>query len=84
MALVAVKAAGLGLLVNYGVHVGSSTVYGHLCTPSSIWDLGRTLVATASPVCTFLLNTMVVTQSNYAAILTTTIAVALGGLLKTA
>lgn len=82
MALVAVKAAAYGLAMNYGVHLGSSLAYAKVCVPEDVWDVARSFVATASPVCSFLLNTMVVTQSNYAAILTTTVAVTLSGILR--
>lgn len=74
MALVVAKAAVVGILLNYGVHVGTSWVFHEACIPKTIWELGQSLVATASPVCGFLLKTMEVTQTNFASILTTTVA----------
>lgn len=82
MALVAVKTAGLALAMNYGVHVGSSIAYAQFCVPHTVWDIGQSLVSTASPVCSFILNTMHVTQSNYAAVITTTLVGIASGLLR--
>ena len=82
MALVAVKTAGLALAMNYGVHVSSSLAYAKFCVPQTVWDIGQSLVSTASPVCSFLLTTMQVTQSNYAAVITTTLVTVATGLLK--
>lgn len=72
-AIVAVKTAMSVLAVNYGVHVGSSYAYGIFCVPQDVWDLARSFVTTASPVCSFLLNTMQVTQSNFAVVITTSL-----------
>lgn len=83
MALLALKAAGTALVLNYGIHTGASILHAKVCVPETVWDIARSLVATASPVCSFLLNTMVATQSNYATILTTTIAATLTGMLRT-
>lgn len=77
-----VKVAGLALGVNYGMHVASALAYGRVCVPESIWGIAMSIVTTASPVCSLILSTMTVTQSNYAMILTTTIAAGIGGLLK--
>ena len=74
MAMVAVKAVGIALAMNYGVHVGSSIAFQSLCIPHSIWDLAQSVVSTASPVCGFLLQTMQVTQNNFAVAVTTTVA----------
>lgn len=73
MTLVILKTAGLALTMNYGVHVASSFAYAKFCLPQTVWDIGQSIVSTASPVCSFLLNTMQVTQSNYAAVITTTL-----------
>lgn len=81
-AMIALKTAGIALGLNYGVHLGSSVAYAKLCVPQSIWDLGRSIMTTASPMCSVLISTVQVTQTNYAAILTTTIAGVLSGLLK--
>jgi hypothetical protein len=77
MALVALKAAGATLLLNYGVHMGSSFAHAKVCMPQSIADLATSFVTTASPVCSFLLSAMQVTQNNYATVLTTSVLTAL-------
>jgi hypothetical protein len=74
MAMMTVKAVGLALAMNYGVHVGSSLTFESLCIPHSLWDLAQSVVSTASPVCGFLLQTMQVTQNNFAVAVTTTVA----------
>ncbi len=78
-ALVAVKTAATVLALNYGVHVGSSYAYSKFCVPQDVWDIARSFVTTASPVCAFLLNTMQVTQNNFAVAITTTVASLLAG-----
>ena len=83
-ALVAVKTAALAVAMNYGVHVGSSYVYSTLCIPQTVWDVARSFATTASPVCSFLLSTMQVTQSNFAVVITTTLATIASGALKPA
>jgi hypothetical protein len=83
-ALVAVKTAALALTINYGVHVSSSLAYGYLCVPQTMADIARSFVTTASPVCSFLLSTMQVTQSNFAMVITTTLAALAAGALKPA
>jgi len=50
--------------------------------PQSVIDLATSFVATASPVCSFLLSTMQVTQSNFAVVLTTSLAAIAAGMLK--
>jgi hypothetical protein len=79
---VAVKTAALAIALNYGVHVGSSYVYSTLCVPQTIWEVARSFATTASPVCSFVLNTMQVTQSNFAVVITTTVAAIVSGVLK--
>ena len=79
---VAVKTAALAIALNYGVHVGSSYVYSTLCVPQTIWEIARSCATTASPVCSFVLNTMQVTQSNFAVVITTTVAAIVSGVLK--
>lgn len=81
-ALVAVKAAAMALAINYGVHVGSAYAYSKLCVPQSVWDIAASLATTASPVCSLLLSTMQVTQSNFAVVITTTLASLASGVLK--
>jgi hypothetical protein len=78
----AAKAAVVALAVNYGVHVGSALAYGKLCVPETLWNIAQSLVSTASPVCSALLQTMTLTQNNYAVVLTTAIATTLAGTLK--
>lgn len=70
----AVKAVGITLAMNYGVHIGSSLAFESLCVPHSIWEVAQSVVSVASPVCGFLLNTMQVTQNTVAVTLTTTVA----------
>jgi hypothetical protein len=82
MALVMFKVAALALGVNYGVHVASAVTYGKLCVPQSVWGIANSVVATASPVCSLMLNIMTMTQNNYAVILTTSVAAAMAGLVK--
>lgn len=82
MALVAFKVAGSTLLLNYGVHLGASIAYTKVCMPHTVLDLATSFVATASPVCSFLLSTMQVTQSNFAVVLTTTLASIAAGALQ--
>ncbi len=82
MALVAAKTAATVLALNYGVHVGSSYAYSKLCVPQDVWDIARSFVTTASPVCTFLLNTMQVTQNNFMIVVTTTLASLAASALK--
>jgi len=80
--LVAVKTAATVLALNYGVHVGSSYAYAKFCVPQDVWDVARSFVTTASPVCSFLLNAMQVTQNNFAVVITTSIASMLAAGLK--
>ena len=84
MAMVAVKAVGLALAMNYGVHVGSSLTFQSLCIPHTVWDLAQSVVSTASPVCGFLLQTMQVTQTNFAVAVTTTVTALVAKSLMTA
>lgn len=75
-------ASGTALALNYGVHLLSSYGHAHLCVPQSIWDIPYSMVATASPVCSFLVSTIQLTQSNYASIVSTTVAASLVSWLK--
>ena len=76
------KIAMMVLGINYGVHVGTALAYGKFCVPESVWGIAQSLISTASPMCSMLLNTMISTQSNYALVLTTTLATSLASLLK--
>jgi hypothetical protein len=84
MALAALKAAGVAVALNYGVHVGSSFAFNHFCTPHTLWDIPTSFATTASPVCSFLLTLMQTTQNNFAVGITTTIVAIASGVLKTA
>lgn len=68
--------------INYGTHVGSSYAFNEFCVPKSVWDIPASIVATASPVCSFLLTVMQTTQNNYAVGITTTIAALVASVLK--
>ena len=81
-ALVAVKTAALVVTMNYGVHVGAGIAYAQFCMPQTIWGVAQSFVATASPVCSFLLTTMQVTQNNLALVITTTLASLTAAALK--
>lgn len=81
--MMVLKAAGLSLAMNYGVHTSSSLAYGYVCVPHGIADFFNSIVSTASPVCSTLLNVMQATQSNYATILTTSITTSLIKLFTT-
>jgi hypothetical protein len=76
------KTAATALVLNYGVHIGSTLAYAKLCVPQDIWDLAQSLATTSSPLCSTLLSVMQVTQNNYAVVLTTTVAAAITGLVK--
>lgn len=82
MAMVAVKTALLVLAGNYGVHVGSAYTYSKVCVPQDMMDVARSFVTTASPVCSFLLNVMQMTQNNFAIVVTTTLASVTASVLK--
>lgn len=71
--LMAAKTAFLTLGLNYGVHYASARLYDSICIPHSLTELVQSLATTASPVCGFLLNTMMVTQNNYVVVLTATL-----------
>jgi len=80
-ALVVVKTAVLAVAANYGVHVGSSYVYSAVCVPQTVWDIARSIATTASPVCSLLLSTMQMTQSNFGVVITTSLAAVVASLL---
>jgi hypothetical protein len=81
---VAVKTAALAIALNYGVHVGASLTYNQFCVPQSVWDIGHSFIATASPVCSFLLSSMQFTQNNFAVVITSTLASVAAAVLKPA
>jgi hypothetical protein len=80
--IVAFKTAATVLALNYGAHVGSAYAYSKFCVPQDVWDVARSFVTTASPVCSFLLGVMQGTQNNFAIVVTTTIASLTAAALK--
>jgi hypothetical protein len=72
MAMIVAKTALLSLGLNYGVHYTSARLYDWVCVPHSVTELFTSLATTASPVCSFLLHTMTVTQNNYAVVMAST------------
>jgi hypothetical protein len=82
MALLLAKTAFLSLGLNYGVHYASARLYDTYCVPHSLNEIVRTFASTASPVCGFLLQTMTLTQNNYAVVLTATLTTTLANVLK--
>lgn len=83
-AVVAAKTAVVAVAMNYGVHVSASLAYNEFCVPQSFWDIGHSFVATASPVCSFLLSSMQFTQNNFAVVITSTLASIAAAVLKPA
>ena len=81
-ALVAVKTAALVVTMNYGAHIAAGLAYARFCMPQSAWEIAQSFVATASPVCSFLITTMQVTQNNLALVITTTMASLTAAALK--
>ena len=73
MALVVIKTAATALAINYGTNIVTSIAYNKLCVPQDIWGLAQSIVATASPVCTTLLNIMQFTQNNFAVVMSTSL-----------
>jgi hypothetical protein len=73
MALVLLKTAGAAITLNYVTHVAASQAFHEFCTPKTVWEIAQSLVTTASPVCSFLLSVMTTTQSNYAAVITSSV-----------
>ncbi len=82
MAIPVVKTALLALGLNYGVHHTSARLYETVCVPHTFRDIFYSIATTASPVCGFLLQTMTLTQSNYAMVFTATLTSALVNVLK--
>ena len=82
MALVVVKTVFLSLGLNYGVHYASARLFDTYCVPHSFREVFQSLITTASPVCSFLLNTMTATQSNYATAISVSCVSALSSALR--
>lgn len=66
MALAVAKTILLSLGLNYGVHYTSVRLYDVYCIPHNLGEIVQSFITTASPVCSVLMNTMAVTQNNYA------------------
>lgn len=75
--------SGIALGVNYGIHTATSHAYNHFCVAQSIWDIPYSIVATASPMCSFFVSTIQMTQTNFATILTTTLTASLVSAMRT-
>jgi hypothetical protein len=82
MALLLAKTVFLSLGLNYGVHYTSARLFDTYCVPHSLREVLQSFITTASPVCSFLLNTMTATQSNYAAAISGSCVSALSSALK--
>ena len=68
--------------VNYGVHFVSARFYDAFCVPHTLQEIAQTLVTTASPICATAINVVHMTQSNYASVITITLAGGIVNLLK--
>jgi hypothetical protein len=81
MEVVAQSLLAVGL--NYGIHYGAARFYDMYCVPHSFAEIAQTIVSTASPVCSVAIGVVQMTQSNYASIITVSLAGSLVGFLKT-
>jgi predicted RND superfamily exporter protein len=72
----------LAVGVNYGVHFMSARFYDAFCVPHTLQEIAQTLVTTASPICATAINVVHMTQSNYASVITITLAGGIVNLLK--
>uniref|UniRef100_A0A6C0F219 Uncharacterized protein n=1 Tax=viral metagenome TaxID=1070528 RepID=A0A6C0F219_9ZZZZ len=72
----------LAVGVNYGVHFVSARFYDAFCVPHTLQEIAQTLVTTASPICATAINVVHMTQSNYASVITITLAGGIVSLLK--
>jgi len=82
MALAFVKTTASVLGFNYVVHYGSSGLYNSVCVPKSVWDIPYSIVSISSPVCSFFVNVMQLTQNNFAVLMTSTVVSYLATVLK--
>lgn len=80
MELIAKSLLAVGL--NYGVHFACARFYDAFCVPHSFAEIAQTLVTTASPVCSVSLGVVQMTQSNYASIITVSLAGSMIEVLK--
>ena len=81
MEVIAQSLLAVGL--NYGIHYGAARFYDMYCVPHSFAEIAQTLVSTASPICSVAIGIVQMTQSNYASIITVSLAGSLVGFLKT-
>ena len=72
----------LAVGVNYGVHFASARFYDAFCVPHTLQEIAQTLVTTASPICATAINVVHMTQSNYASVITISLAGGIVNLLK--
>ena len=77
-----ISKALMAVAVNYGVHFVSARFYDAFCVPHTLQEIAQTLVTTASPICTTAINVAHMTQSNYASVITITLAGGIVNLLK--
>jgi hypothetical protein len=77
-----ISKALMAVAVNYGVHFMSARFYDAFCVPHTLQEIAQTLVTTASPICTTAINVAHMTQSNYASVITITLAGGIVNLLK--
>ena len=68
--------------INYVVHFAAARFYDAFCVPHSFLEIAQTLVTTASPVCSTAINVVQLTQSNYASIITVSLAGGIVNLLR--
>lgn len=82
MTSVVLKAALASIGFNYVVHLSASWVYSKLCTPETVWDVPRSIVAAASPLCSLNLNLMMITRDNFSVVLLSTVTSAVVSTLR--
>ena len=82
MVFVAVQNAIVALGLNYGVHYASAKLYDTYCVPHSLEQVVHSLVATGSPVCSFLIHSLHATQTNYASTISVSVASLISSGLK--
>ena len=80
MEIVARSLAAVG--INYAVHFASARFYDAFCVPHTFAEIAQTLVTTASPVCSTAINVVQMTQSNYASIITVSLAGSIVNVLR--
>lgn len=81
MEVIAKSLLAVGL--NYGVHFAAARFYDAYCVPHTLSEIVQTLVTTASPVCATAINVAHMTQTNYASVITVSLAGGIVNLIKT-